>query len=447
MEDPLRELHTLLVAWVEEKEKNGIGQHTKEWELIKRFSVGGSSMATLMGLNPFSKIAGLITDRVGITSFIANIKPQWGNLFEDVIKRCVEYECDCIILGEDLFIEGNHPTLTYSPDGLAAMTGVTEEMVEIDTIVDTPTGKKTITELGTVKHHKDTIVLIEFKCPFSRIPKGSPPVYYVPQVKMGLEILEIATVGLYIEAVYRRCTWEQLGNNPEYNKTLVAVTGGKMPQAYGIIGYYIDHKKFEDYLERLRESPWKITPEKLIETLKLLKRAYNTEFIEAGDSTNDYMSNDMGSSTVELFTMIMDAYDKKIISIWYGKIVMCEEASKKKIDTSGYGNLHNGFETVDSDVYAFNAFCKEHNFTNIGILPWKQFRIDYHWIEKSPGYIEPHMPKIIEIVGIVKQCLACETYAEKVQIVNDYLAREFEENQAKGSRAKKKQILCGFSDD
>jgi hypothetical protein len=363
------ELESRLEEWVIQKEQNGIKQHDIKWHEAKLDTIGGSSMSTIQGTNPYENVGSLIKQKIGMTKFRSSIQPQWGNLFEDVIKRVVEHDRSCKILGEDLFVFGP-PNTSYSPDGLAVM--------ELET--------------DNVKTYKT--VLVEFKCPYSRIPNGSPPVYYIPQVKMGLDLLGIPDIGLFIEGVFRRCAWDDLANTPVYDKTLVPKSSGDKPIAYGIIGFYYDKTNINE------------------ENKEALFKNYS-EYYSAGDSSNEYMSNDLGDSDVTLFKIIMDAYDKKMLSPWFGSIVFVND--KYNLDEANY--------TINVDLENFTRFCSENDHVNFGILPWKLFQLDYHYIQKEENYLNQWLPKIREIIDIVKKCNDPANERIRSNILNSYINR------------------------
>ncbi|QYB17658.1 hypothetical protein PV-S19_0294 [Pacmanvirus S19] len=398
-------LEQQLREWVTEKEKNGIKQHDIGWHEAKVLTIGGSSLATVQGKNPYSNVFKIISEKIGLSKFNGDIKTQWGNLFEDVIKRYVEEDKKCTVLGEDLFVVGP-PGTSYSPDGLTVLDHTIDEPYEEETIIDTPDGPQKSINLITLQIPKTSIVLVEFKCPYSRIPNGRPPVYYIPQVKMGLDLLQIPTIGLFIEGVFRRCSWLQLGNNPLYDRKLVNRSSGKLPLAYGIIGFYFNYKKFESIQQTIE-----------IETQKnKMFEEYVEEFIEFGDSTNKYMSNDLGDSSPELFTMIMNLLDKKVITARYGDIVVVND--KYDVDIA--------YETVNNNLADFDNFCKENDYINLGILPWKLFRIDYNFINKEENYLEPWLSKINEIIDVVRECNIPENIDDKMNIYNSYINRSTE---------------------
>jgi hypothetical protein len=431
-----------LAQWVKDKEQNGIRQHDPGWDLARLRRIGGSSLGTIQGLNRFSNIGKLIGERIGIYKFVGGIPLQWGNLFEEVIKQFVEHDRGCEILGEDLYVEC-HSDMSYSPDGLAVMDIIDEYMFEEETYVDTPTGREKRVEMVVTEVPKTAIVLAEFKCPYSRLPNGAVPESYVSQVKMGLELLEVASVGLYAEGVFRRCTWEQLGNNPLFDRTLVPKSSGRLPLAYGIIGFYIDKVALDAYIAKTRVDPHKITPEQLIEKTRKLITEYKEHYVEAGNETNEYMSNDLGESPPDLFKLIMDAYDSKIIKVWYGKITpvdanivssngkatpddIAKKLEQLNIDSPQYTE-EDGAQLANESLSAYTEFCTTNKYTNLGILPWKLFRVDYHFIQKENNYLKPWIPKIQEIIGVISKCLDPANASIKSNIFNSYINKSTSE--------------------
>ncbi len=349
-----------LRTWIRQHESNGIKQHTAEWLNLKNNVIGGSSIATIQGVNPYSSIATLIGEKIGIHKFVSNIRMQWGNLFEDVIKRYVEHDRNCEILGEDLYVEGPEYT-AYSPDGIAVF----------------PDGK---------------VVLCEFKCPYSRIPTGKPPAYYVPQVKMGLDVLGLPQIGVLIEAVFRKCTWSQIGPTPAH--TVVGKQITNPPLAYGIIGFYANDEKSN----LTKDSPLHLE----------LWEKFDDYFVEKGDESNNYQSMDLGDAPEDLFALIMDCFDKNILSPWFGEIV--------------YG--HDSPSPVESDKDKFSVFCRSKSAINFGILPWKLFRVDYNFIDKEPDYLQKWMPTICEMMKFVKKCNNEKDIEIRANMYNSYLAAQ-----------------------
>jgi hypothetical protein len=343
----LAELQQQLINWVVVKSQNGISQHDEKWLKAKVGTVGGSSIAVIAKLNPYQTMRDYIATKIGLKKFISDIRPQWGNLFEPVITKIIEQNFNCIVHGEDLFVMGDHFGVSYSPDGLSA--------IEYE---------------GTPQ-----IVLWEFKCPFSRSLGKAPPVYYTPQVKMGLVVLKIPSVGVYAEAVFRRCAWDQCEMAPGHDHQLVARPTDAMPLKYGIIGFYTTDE---------------MVPQNILGYLDYYKAAGNID--------SDYQINDLGDSSVELFTSVMKMFDDKKINIWYGTPLGDKDTA----------------EGLNSDLAAFTNHCQDLSYTIIGILPWKLLQLNYHKITKEEDYLTPYLP-MIEL--IIKFSMACVDLSDNEKII------------------------------
>lgn len=390
-------LHELR-EWVDKASSNGIKQHSQEWHTAKATTIGGSSIAVIEGSDPYSSVTSLISSKIGYSKFMSNVYMQWGNLMENVIKRCVEHEKDCEVLGEDLYIDGGdqYPGAAYSPDGIAVMT---------------------INDVATK-------ILCEFKCPFSRLPNGKPPKNYVSQVKMGMEMLDI-DIAVLIEGVYRRCTWEVLGPNLEYCPLLSPKSKGDI-RAYGIIGFTLNpiYSKFVssydpnesmfsdvncEYNDESTEPTEQETIKIPVDDIKFIRyfiRVYLEYYVEIGNSTNEYLCNDLGESPVDLFKLIMKAYDKKILTPWYGDI---------EHDMIANNNI------ININLAQFTKHCNDTATINFGILPWKLFTLEYHYIPREHNYLSNLMPKLQEILEVVKNCNNPENATAKHTIYNEYV--------------------------
>jgi hypothetical protein len=358
-----------LLTWCNEHAKNGISQHGDKWLEAKLTTVGGSSLAIFDGSNSFTTLPDYVAMKLGLSVFQSDIKPQWGNLFEEVIKLEVEKRWKCTVYGEDLYIVGKHYGTSYSPDGLAIIDG--------------------------------TPVLFEFKCPYSRIPGKLPPAYYIPQVKMGLCLLELPKYGIYVEAVYRRCSWSQLGPGPGFDRTLVDRPATGSSESYGFIGFYT-------------------TPEQIGRAIEDIG-AGKIQFIETTGSTaitrdnpigvprylTEYRRgnamNDIGISTPILFKNLMILMDKGYISAWYGRV---HDESRP-----GRANV-----CINEDLERYKQFCGESSRVNYGILPWKLLRLEWHKIEYEPTYLDSYLPNITKVIDFVKSALPLDVEEKKKEL-------------------------------
>lgn len=343
----------ILNAWIEFHESNGIVQHSAEWLREKRFVVGGSKIAMVMGECPYSAVSQYVIEKSAGINIQMGIAAQWGNMMEEIIKQQVERDFSCTILGENLFVrDPTYKGVAYSPDGVAVMhigargshpnRGGSVCNLIVDLPGDNPSEKT------------PRIVLVEFKCPWSRIPNGSPPDNYVPQVLMGLDMIRIASVGLLAEGIYRRCTVPQLATeefNDEHTAKSKNAPKSPLPSIHsGIIGIFVvshpiqSHGLYDDWPTWYRQ-------------LQEWRKSNGADF---------------GALPADLFTVLMAAVDRRELSTWYPRSTMSAADASRE----------------------FMGCCKTTGCIPLGVIPWKLIRIDYHWIAPEYGFIEKVGPRI-----------------------------------------------------
>jgi hypothetical protein len=164
-------------------------QGSKEWLDGRKFSIGGSEMGTIVGHNPYKNIRGLIEGHLGITVFNGNINTYWGTILECLVVDILEKKLYCKIY-ETGSLPGVIDTQGYSPDGLVYLESL------------------------------DKIVLIEIKSAARRIADGKIPRMYKPQVYTGLDTIQIADMGLFVDALFRRCNFENFEFTSIYDTTI-----------------------------------------------------------------------------------------------------------------------------------------------------------------------------------------------------------------------------------
>lgn len=357
-----------------------VKQRSADWLIKKRFTIGGSQIATITGDNPYETTLSLLSDKIAsLRGDVrkSNIYTQWGTMFEHVIKRFTEERFNCKILGDECFILGEKALagVSYSPDGLA--------IVDDNALTD----------------GRPTRVLFEFKCPYLRIPTTAPPAYYIPQVKYGLDLLQganfshhcpeladvgrIAEFGIFAEGVFRRCSFEDLDLSKEFDKQLTPkLKGYSQVRAFGFIGFYA-------------------APDSAIFSDALFKRLFDECNYEHDEC------NDLGISPPALFQLIMKYVDERAISLYYSKIAYKQN---KELEPSFFE-----FDRVAADARA----------VRIGALPWKLFSIDYHKIVPTDGYIAQHKQKIDEVIAIIREC--SDNPEKANDVISEYISAKNQE--------------------
>jgi len=192
-------------------------------------TIGGSEINDVTRSTPSAKKE-FYKKKLGMSSFFGNIYTQWGNLFEPMIQLY----CDTI-LHTETFETGSIPGLidesgnviqSYSPDGVGLINvndyaKITDAFnrphppnskEEYDAIINRITSKLRKHTEGC-KDPDRIINLMEFKCPPTRIPNGTVPDNYYSQPRVGACTIDIVDACLFIDASFRRCSYEQFINS------------------------------------------------------------------------------------------------------------------------------------------------------------------------------------------------------------------------------------------
>ena len=173
-------------------------QRSEEWLKLRGNMLTASDLATALGLNPYEKSKDLILKKCGKKKFDGNRATQHGNMLEDQARDiyCEKYGEVCHEIG--LHPHPEHSWLGGSPDG--------------------------ITESGK---------LVEIKCPLTRKITPEVPVYYMPQIQLLLEILNLE------EAVFI-----------QYKPADIAWPG---PEEFVVTEVKRDHEWFLEQLPHMKE--------------------------------------------------------------------------------------------------------------------------------------------------------------------------------------------------
>ena len=131
-------------------------QKSKEWYEMRQTMLTASDWGTVLGENHYSNSNTVLMKKCGDDTFITNAAMQWGNKYEDVAILVYEHRNNKKIIDFGCIRHPFIPFLGASPDGI------------------TPDG-----------------IMLEIKCPTSRVIDGIPPRYYWCQVQGQLEVCEL----------------------------------------------------------------------------------------------------------------------------------------------------------------------------------------------------------------------------------------------------------------
>lgn len=346
-----RELADFLAKWHDLP-----AQRSQQWLDDRTFSVGASEIATLLGeltgkkINPYQTIRTLVGTKAGLIKVTDYSAMNWGCVLEKVVTMLAEIIFDCHI--EEM---GSIPTKGMrnqrsSPDGVAVVPCL---------------GNK--------------IISFEFKAPKNRIPRGSVPACYRPQVLTCLCAVEPSDLGIFIDCVIRRCSksdwnFESSQYNYEYHREIDL---GE-PMALGILFFY------EEPLKKVHESQ---EPEK-----KIADQIDNvTEVLEkleiSGDAKIDAIIDEVACdvATTDLGTCDTETFDDYFSQVARDH-TMRVEYSKVFVAAGGQPD--------------WNAEIAKHPKC-IGILPIKIMRCVVCPVAKEPDYVQQFQPLVDQIVSTV----------------------------------------------
>lgn len=209
----------LLAARVEAIDTH-IPQGSDEWLEAKRYTIGGSQIGFIRGEDKYSTMESFARGRMSADRFFNPIT-YFGTIFEDVLREYMEGVIGARIIGSESFLLGRDSEygdtpyadcISFSPDGFTVIPG---------------------------GDGAPRVALVEFKCPYRRIPATEAPRNYVSQVRMGLDMfggrlgLE---VGLLAEAIFRQTTLDWLFTGEYVGNPVPAAITRRLPVAAGIIG-------------------------------------------------------------------------------------------------------------------------------------------------------------------------------------------------------------------
>jgi len=131
-------------------------QRSEEWLRLREGMLTASDAATALGLNPYEKPKDLILKKCGHKKFDGNIATLHGNKYEEEAR-----DIYCLKYNEFAHEIGLRPHPEYPFLG------------------------------GRRISKKENGKLIEIKCPLRREIKAEVPVYYMPQLQLLMEILNL----------------------------------------------------------------------------------------------------------------------------------------------------------------------------------------------------------------------------------------------------------------
>ena len=345
----LRELSDFMARWHDLP-----AQRSPQWHSDRTFSIGASEIATLLGrkLNPYETIRTLIMGKAGLKKFKDKTAMNLGCVLERVVTMLAEKIFDCHI--EEM---GSIPTsgMRYqrsSPDGVAV-----------------------VPCLGNL------IVSFEFKAPKNRIPRGTVPAYYRPQVLTCLCAVEPSDLGIFIDCAIRRSSVEEWRfDSCDYDYTYHKDVDFGEPLALSLLYFYdvpteSEEKKVSDVTVGIDDLTIHLETMEGLETTD----SFGATASHIGDQREWCVDNviNLGTCSPMIYDDTIARVCDHTMRVEYHKIIVPAE----------------GQPDYKAEV-GMRPGC-------VGILPIKIMRCVVCPVKKDPTYILQFQSLIDEIIAVV----------------------------------------------
>ena len=350
-----------------DKYKNLPKQGSDEWLKNRETTFGGSELAALIGKNKNKTCRKLLEEKASSSKFEGNSFTYWGQLFEPVHRAILEMVYNTSIY-ETGSIPWNKEGFKYSPDGIGVINkahfikllrdkSIMHLSANIEELIESLIHDD---KADTIQHMNDQIarcndilVLFEQKAPANRVLNYAIPEYYIPQILSGLNVINITDIGIYTEAVFKRCPLDKLSlTNIDYNESF-RFTKNTFLARPKYIGIIVLSTPDADYAHKLKSAYFR-------------------------DKYTSDMYIDYGESSSEAFFNILEGWrNTDLIELHY-----VNDATNDSFITV--------FESIKSNI--------------IGIIPWKLFDIQNHLVYRRDNYLNSYHPAIMEGINVIKQC-------------------------------------------
>lgn len=396
MSEKLKFLHNFL-----NKHKYLPVQGSQEWLRSRSETIGGSEISTILGLNPYQSIKQLIKQKIGLTTF-KKAPPLWfGNIFEYILQQYTEILFDTKIYETGSIPYDKSNLIKYSPDGLSVIKNNRLKFLLSKYDIINKINNFSIFDNTKIENNKELLVLFEFKNPYMRVlKKNEIPVYYINQPRLGMEVINMCEVSIFIEAIFRFCSIDDIINlNNKYNTKyhFDKIRYNNLPIAYS---------SFSIYYEKNNQNLSLIN---LLNNLNHYLYNNNQDFEDLSNITDKNLINNIMEN-------IIDYKDLKII---YHDICINENIynSQNLYRFHKYNNINKFLQNI-SDTKS--KILSDPNLEYLGIFSFKMFDINIQPIYKTKLLDDILLNKVDKVIKIIKECNLTNDNDIKKKIVDNF---------------------------
>lgn len=336
-----------------EKHKDLPKQGSVEWLNNRKFTIGGSEMATITGDNPFNTIKDLVRTKLGWNPFVGSAATNWGKIFEPCAQILLEelFKCNIYETGS---LPGCINYTSYSPDGFATVHAETIcNLFTRGLIRDHEIPGFGLTSCAAVADNKASAVnvVFEIKSPYKRIPKPEVPNYYMPQPLSALSHFDMLDIAYFCDVLFRTCKFDDF-DNLNYNRYLPSDSYGTFDTVLfkSVIGFASEKNNIE----------WT-------------------------------KPKDLGLLSQRELATIFDLAVNEKLQVFYFDIGDTPAICESKME----------------DI------CEKNDLQLVGLLPYKIYKLHLTPIYRIPNYVQQFQPEIENLISIVNQVRAAEDQKKK----------------------------------
>lgn len=381
-----------------EKNKDLPKQGTDEWLNSRKGRIGGSEISTILNKNPYQTVKKLITQRVGLSSFKGFYATYWGTVFENSLRDHINEILNCNIIETGSIPHESYSGLAYSPDGISVVNTqlLNNVLIKNDKLI-----------CDSIKETEESIILFEFKCPYSRVPTGSVPVYYVDQPKMGMEVINICEMAVFIEAVFKLVQYENIQYNSIYNydyhKDKIIIETNPIKCGIMILYFKQSNKDDDEETKKLKNSI-----SKLFYTTKHYYKK-NTKYIDISSLTNAYQINKI----LELLASNSNILQTADMQFNYIDNTNKSDAMKKYNDMIFKSSIDKKINKTANEL-------EEDGYTVFGMMSYKLFNLHINPVYKDNSFLTEELKlNVNKVLATITNCQH-KTNDDKITYINSF---------------------------
>jgi hypothetical protein len=393
-------------------------QGSAEWLQSRSGTIGGSEISTILNINKYQSVKQLIEQKAGISSFKKSAPLWFGNLFEYILQQYTEKLFDTKIYETGSIPYKKSKLIKYSPDGVALI-----NKNKLKKFLNDDDYDNKIFNLSNFKNNssewdkKELLVLFEFKNPFMRVIKPNEiPIYYINQPKLGMEVIDICEVSIFIESVFRFCSYTDIIKiNKSTGSNLTDYDINNMYNRY----YHFDRNKFNN--KTLAYGSFSVYYESKNNSTHLLQIINNlVEYMMNNNNIHQYDLSAIKDKKIinSIMENIIDYKDLKII---YHDICINTNINDDDEESSFYFNKYNNKNKYKNEIIENKLkICDDKNLEYLGIISFKMLDINIEPIFKSNPLNNKVLNDIEQIINVIKECDCVDDKNEKKKIINNF---------------------------